>query len=222
MTSDTIERMKTAWKDRTPGRIDEELFKDAAVLVPLVEQEGELFLLFEVRAKKLNTQPGEVCFPGGSIEPGELPEEAALRETMEELLLEKTQIERLAPLDVLYIPANMAVHPFLGLLKDYRGTFSPEEVEQIRLIPLNWFLENPPFSCETRVQTVPGEDFPYSLVPEGENYKWRQGRYRVLFYRYEGLVIWGMTAKILNFFIELCRTELPSPPPCGSGKKEVL
>ena len=36
-------------------------------------------VLFEVRAAGIS-QPGEVCFPGGRIEPGETPEEAALRE----------------------------------------------------------------------------------------------------------------------------------------------
>ena len=42
-----------------------------AVLVPLVERPEGLCLLYEVRADTLGRQPGEVCFPGGRLEPGE-------------------------------------------------------------------------------------------------------------------------------------------------------
>ena len=52
-----------------------------AVLVPLVEWRGEVQVLFEVRADTLERQPGEVCFPGGHMEPGESPTECAFRET---------------------------------------------------------------------------------------------------------------------------------------------
>ena len=70
-----------------------------AILVPLVERDGELFLLFETRARTLvGHQPNEVCFPGGRVEPGETPRETALRETMEELLLPEDQIRVIAPL----------------------------------------------------------------------------------------------------------------------------
>lgn len=51
---------------RTPGLMDAK--RAYAVLVPLVEKGGELFLLYEVRAKALRRQPGEVCFPGGRME----------------------------------------------------------------------------------------------------------------------------------------------------------
>ena len=58
----------------------------AAVFMPLVEADGKLSLLFEVRSKLIG-QAGEVCFPGGRIEEGESPLDAAVRETMEELEL---------------------------------------------------------------------------------------------------------------------------------------
>ena len=65
---------------------------DFAVLVPLVERNGELHLLYEVRAEGIR-QPREVCFPGGKMEPGEDAVTCALRETWEELGIPKEAIE---------------------------------------------------------------------------------------------------------------------------------
>lgn len=202
-----IETMRQAWSARTPGFITSDGIRENAVAVPLLEQNGELCVLFEERSGKLRSQPGEICFPGGAVEPGESPDQAALRETREELLVGGEQVLLLAPLDTLHTPANLIVHPFLAFLKEYRETFSRDEVERVFAVPLSWLLKQEPKQYETRVITVPGEDFPYELIPGGRDYSWRQGRYQVLFYRYENAVIWGMTAKILYSFIEMYRNE---------------
>lgn len=36
-----------------------------AVLLPLIEKDGEIHILFEVRSLSMRRQPGEICFPGG-------------------------------------------------------------------------------------------------------------------------------------------------------------
>ena len=59
---------------------------DAAVLVPLVQLSSGPALLYEVRSGSVH-QPGEICFPGGRVEPGENPVDTALRETYEEMAL---------------------------------------------------------------------------------------------------------------------------------------
>lgn len=203
-----VRQIKEKWGKRVPGYIDGANQREAAVLLPLIEHDGELCLLFEVRADSLRSQPGEICFPGGSIELGEAPAEAALRETMEELLLEENQIELMAPLDLLLVPANLTVYPFLGRLINYENTFSPGEVGHVFTVPISWFLNCEPDSYRTKVVTVPEDNFPFEFVPDGENYRWKQGRYDVLFYRYKDYIIWGMTAKFVHSFIQMYRRDL--------------
>ena len=64
----------------------------AAVILPLIEINNEIHLLFEVRSKKMKSQPGDICFPGGKIEENESPKSAALREASEELNLNNIKI----------------------------------------------------------------------------------------------------------------------------------
>lgn len=201
-----VNRMRAHWSGRRPRLIASDGVKESAVVLPLLECEGGLCVLFEVRAGELRSQPGEICFPGGAMELSETPGQAAVRETAEELLVKEEQVELAAQLDILHTPANLTVYPFLAFLKEYEGTCSRAEVERVFTVPLSWFLEHEPEAYDTKVVTVPGEDFPYELIPDGRQYHWRQGRYKVLFYRYENAVIWGMTAKIMHSFIELYRT----------------
>jgi 8-oxo-dGTP pyrophosphatase MutT (NUDIX family) len=59
----------------------------AAVLVPLVERDGDLTVLLTQRAATLKDHAGQISFPGGRIEPGRChdPWRAALREAHEEI-----------------------------------------------------------------------------------------------------------------------------------------
>ena len=83
----------------------------AAVLIPILIRDGKYHVLYEVRSAKLKTQPGEVCFPGGRIEQGETPGEAAIREACEELCITRDQME--------IVGARR--HPFLRLYRHSEG-----------------------------------------------------------------------------------------------------
>lgn len=203
-----MSKMKALWSRRRPGSIALDEIHDNAVILPLLRQGGVLYVLFEVRAAGLRIQPGEVCFPGGAVEPGETREEAAVREAAEELLVGKDQVELTAALDVLRSPFNVTLWPYLAFLRGYEGTFSEAEVERVVTIPLDWFLEHDPAVYVTEVTTVPGEDFPFELIPKGQQYRFRQGNYTVPFYKHEKAVIWGMTAKILYSFILMYRKDM--------------
>lgn len=202
-----IAQMKEQWRNRTPQIIERIQLRHSSVMLPVIENNGQLEVLFEVRSFALVRQPGEVCFPGGRVEGEESFEETAVRETMEELLIDADQVEVLAPLDYLEMNYGLTVHVYLGVLYDYCGTYSKDEVDHVFTVPLSWFLENEPEKYVATVNTVPGEDFPYDLVPGGREYRWSRGKYPVYFYRYGNEVIWGMTAKIMYAFVKLCRGE---------------
>ena len=94
-----IEAMRQRWGERTPGYLPRLKGKSKAVLIPLIQTEKGLEVVYEIRATTLRTQPCEVSFPGGGIEAGETPEQAAVRETCEELLMTPENVEILAPMD---------------------------------------------------------------------------------------------------------------------------
>jgi len=72
-------------------------------------------LLLTERAHQMRSHPGQVSFPGGSIDPGETPREAALREAWEETGLDPAGVEVFGELPELWLPpSNFAVTPVLG------------------------------------------------------------------------------------------------------------
>ncbi len=69
---------------------------EAAVLVPLVLHDDPTILL-TLRSARLNSHAGQVAFPGGRMEAGETPEQAALREAQEEVGLDPAMPDILGP-----------------------------------------------------------------------------------------------------------------------------
>lgn len=205
-----IQRIRNRWGSQDPLLAAYEKKGQSAILIPLVEEDGECRLLFEERSHHLdrNAQPGEVCFPGGRVEKGETPRTAAIRETQEELLVSADQIEILAPLEGIPGPAGYPIWPFFGLLNDYKGTFSTDEVDHIFTVPFQWFLDNDPDRYVTKFVTVTPDDFPYDLIPGGRNYNWKPRKYDVYFYRHRPEIIWGITAKILKHTIDRYKREI--------------
>ena len=190
-------------RGRKPTLIDFEQYRHSAVVIPLIEKDGAYEVLFEVRSSKLHHQPGEICFPGGGCDAHETPEEGALREICEELLVMPEQVEMIAPMDILISPASMILYPYLGILKDYKGTFSASEVQEVFTVPLEYFLKTEAQTYYNTVYNVPQKDFPFEKIEGGENYKWHRGRYPVHFYEYNGYVIWGLTARIMRSVAQL-------------------
>jgi 8-oxo-dGTP pyrophosphatase MutT (NUDIX family) len=194
---------RTDFISRRPGMIGESRFKKYAVLVPIVDTPDGRSLIFEKRAGSLRRQPGEICFPGGKLEPGEPPETCAVRETTEELRITAEQISVLGPGDIFVSPFDIIIYPFIGKLLEYRYTYNPAEVSEIISVPVSFFLRNPPDKYKSTIVSRLASDFPYERIPGGENYPWASGSYDVLFYQYGELLIWGITAYLVQSAVEL-------------------
>jgi len=179
-------------------------YSEFSVLIPLIEIDNELHLLFEKRALALGSQPGEICFPGGKKEDGETPSYSSIRETMEELNINQDQIEILNGLGYFFTPFNYKINIFLGYLKNIDVdsiVFSKDEVESIFTVPLKSLLEQESINYKLDVEMIVPDDFPYEKIEHGNNYSFKSGTYNVKFYEYDGIVIWGITANILNIFL---------------------
>jgi len=177
-----------------------------AVLVPLVEVEGETRVLYEVRSKNIDVQPNEVCFPGGAMEGDESPVACALRETFEEIGVPPEQVDLLAELDLLYGSGGRLVFPVLGFIRDFdpdRLRLNPDEVGEVFTVPVD-FLRREPYVYHGAA-TVPGPDFPYERMGITRDYPWRAAPNDVVLYEYEGHPIWGMTAMISRWLMERMR-----------------
>lgn len=201
------EQFKVLWKDHTP-RVLDRLF-ESAVLCPLVETSQGLSLLYEVRAASLKRQPGEVCFPGGRVEPGETAADCALRETHEELNIPPSAVEILGQSDFVCHPSGIVLQPVVGFVRpEGMAALRPgrSEVAETFLVPVSFFLETPPqvYAYEMR-PSIP-EDFPYEAVGVGPDYAWAHSRVNVNVWHWDGHPIWGMTARITKDLIETMQT----------------
>ena len=169
-----LERLARRFQGHEPGLLGAS--RSYAVLCPLVEGEGGLRLLFEVRSSQVS-QGGEVCFPGGRMEPGETPQDCALRETEEELSIPREAVTLLGTPDFICSQRGFLLRPVLGLV-------SQADLQSLRPSPAQ----------------VP-EDFPYGPVGIPRDYPWSRGQVEIPIWRYQGRAIWGMTARLVREII---------------------
>jgi peroxisomal coenzyme A diphosphatase NUDT7 len=186
-----------------------------SVLIPLVEKEGELFLLFEKRSGKVR-QPGEICFPGGKKEEGDISMEyAAMRETEEEIGISSHLITPLGKLGTL-ITLQMILHCFVGFLR-YEdlppNNFNQDEVEELLLINIDELMNLEPKHYKIKIYADPidSDDLGESKVvfpskelnlPSRYHERWTMGYREIVSYEVGKETIWGITGQILESFIQ--------------------
>jgi len=182
---------------------------EAAVLVAFYEQAGELYLVFEKRARNTR-QGGDLGFPGGAREEEDDSfQETAVRETMEELGLARDEIEVLGKLGTLVTPGGTLVEAYVGrlLISDLDALhFDRREVEELVPIPFSFFMDTPPETYTLAVETLPygnqdGQRVPFPArelgLPEMYYRPWRGRDRTVYLYRYGERVVWGIAGEIV-------------------------
>ncbi len=177
------------------------------MMILLLEKAEEHYLVLEKRARTLNSQPGDICLPGGSIDQGESPKEAAIRETMEELGLLEEEIDFVGPMDYFISPYGQTMYPFVAKTKVENFKPNPEEVERLILIPLSYFEDHVPLIYEIDLTSKMGDDFPFHLIENGKDYPFRRATSKQYFYKFDDIVVWGFTAQIVKSFIDILKEE---------------
>lgn len=165
------------------ARVDGGDLTPAAVLVPVVAREGLLTVLLTQRTAHLKAHSGQVSFPGGKAEPGDVSEEAtALRETVEEIGLEAGRIELLGRLSRYHTRTGFRVTPVVGIvMPPFDLKPDAQEVEEVFEVPLAFVLD--PANHQRHTREFEGRQVPYVAIPYGRHY------------------IWGATAAMLvNFY----------------------
>lgn len=204
----TITQLQALLNSHSPAPMD--ATANYAVLVPLVDLEGELHLLYEVRAAALRHQPGEVCFPGGRMEGGETAQECALRETWEELSLPSSAIQVLGPLDFICHRSGFIMYPILAAVDaDAAKNLipNPAEVDSTFLVPLSALRAMPTEEYRYELLPIPGEDFPYERIGIPRDYPWQHGVETGPIYPWRDKAIWGLTGRITRHVLSLLNEE---------------
>ncbi|RTZ87261.1 MAG: coenzyme A pyrophosphatase, partial [SAR324 cluster bacterium] len=112
------------------------------MLIPLLESEGELFVLLTQRSKQLRSHAGQVSFPGGKQDTQDANSlETALRETHEEIGLPTENVEIIGTLDQILSLHYYLVTPFVGLIpEDFAPLLNTAEIESVFKVPLTFFM----------------------------------------------------------------------------------
>ncbi len=150
----------------------------AAVLVAVVDR-PEPTVILTLRPETMRKHPGQVSFPGGRIEPGDLdPVDAALREAEEEIGLARARVEIIGLADPYLTITGFEVTPVLGIVPpDLEFRPDPGEVAAVFEAPFHHILD--PAHQHVRSAMFRGRERTYYEID------WHEQR------------IWGATAAMI-------------------------
>lgn len=153
--------------------------KKAAVLMPLVERENGLHMIFTQRALHLRHHPGQVSFPGGRYERSDHSLAiTALRETEEEIGIGQKHVELVGKLTSITTNSGYHVTPFIGFVENTETVMIDRaEVRECFEVPFSFLLDSNNFSKQ-HLFANKKRHFTYCCA-------------------YQNHLIWGATAQML-------------------------
>ncbi len=163
-----------------PARLAAKEARQAAVLVPLYVEAGQLWTVLTRRTDDLSHHRGQIAFPGGGHDIGEEPWDTALRESQEEIGLDPGRVLKLGELDEAETPSGFRIIPCVGAVP-YPLETTPNEAEiaEIFSVPLLAF---------TDVRMVEEKD----VTINGETRTLR------VYHVAGGRQVWGLTARLIQ------------------------
>ena len=180
----------------TPRRtVDDPSLTPAGVMVLIYPNNGDHCVLLQKRSIKVDSHKGEISFPGGKRDPEDITIlDTALRETHEEMGVHPQDVEVFGALDETATTSGFCTCPFAGTIP-YPYEFSPqeEEVAEVLEVPVSSLLDTANRRDEIRIAKGDLQDAPV--------------------FAYDGHIIFGATARILDRFIELLETSIREEQP---------
>lgn len=163
----------------TPFHHNENL-RAASVLIPLIKRSSGLTLLLTKRASHLRHHPGQISFPGGGKDETDKDAiETALRETEEEIKVDRSLIEVIGQLPEYATVSNYNITPIIAFIDpNHKAIHDPNEVEEVFEVPLQFFM-NPTNRHQVNVYRN-GQHHPIHFMP------------------YQDKFIWGATAALID------------------------
>jgi 8-oxo-dGTP pyrophosphatase MutT (NUDIX family) len=164
----------------------------AAVLIPFLYRNSGWHILYTRRHSDLPEHSGQVAFPGGRADPGDLsPEQTALRESNEEIGLKPQDVRILGRLQDYLTITNYRVTPVVGVIPwPYELHPAEAEVSRVFTIPLDWLAQ--PENHAERPRQLPPPYAPAKVV---------------YFEPYEGEVLWGASARMTLNLVRVLAAE---------------
>jgi 8-oxo-dGTP pyrophosphatase MutT (NUDIX family) len=222
---DLARRLPALLADHDPRLLTAPVLRPAAVLAPLLRRpEGPVFL-FTRRRHDLPEHAGQVAFPGGRMEEGESPVQAALREAEEEVGLPAGRVQVMGRLDDQPSPLRYRVTPVVGMVSDPPPLVAqPGEVTEMFEVPLERLLDPSCSHAEwwgaSRLPTGGLRDVLMNPLAGYREVDPAGQRYKVFFFDTGGgpqRVVWGLTARIVSQFLVRAYGFTP-PEPESTGR----
>ncbi len=144
--------------------------KRAAVLVPIILREEPVVLL-TLRHAGLSKHAGQIAFPGGRIDDGETPVQAALREAREEVGLEPSYVQVLGYLPSYLTVTAYQVAPVVAVVKlGFALNLQLEEVDEAFEVPLSFLMS--PENCQRQSRDWQGVARNYFVYQFADRHIW--------------------------------------------------